>query len=178
MFSNNVLFFLSHQIDRLSSIAAKYVGGSGNKVSSDYPMLSHPDHVAPPPTDQLVFENNSSYGHGSAEMYNVAGDILRSISGPPTEEIKPMIIELAVAAMEEFLRMAQSGEPLWVPGINGATSTTLCEQEYIEAFPRGLGHRLSGFRVEASRETAVVIMNHISLVQILMDVVCMSCNCK
>lgn len=168
------LFFLSHQIDRLSSIAAKYVGGGGNKVSSDYPMLSHPDHVAPPPTDQLVFGNN--YGQGSADMYNVAGDILRSISGPPTEEIKPMIIELAVAAMEEFLRMAQSEEPLWIPGINGATSIPLCEQEYIKAFPRGLGPRLSGFRVEASRETAVVIMNHISLVQILMDVVCMSCD--
>lgn len=168
-------FFSSSQIDRLSSIAAKYVGGGGNKVSSDYPMLSHPHHDVPPPTDQLGFGNNSSYGQGSSEMYNVAGDILRSISGPPTEEIKPMMIELAVTAMEEFLRMAQSGEPLWVPDINGATGATLCEQEYIKAFPRGLGPRLSGFRLEASRETAVVIMNHISLVQILMDVVCVSC---
>lgn len=108
-------------------------------------------------------------------MYNVAGEILRSISGPPTEEIKPMMIELAVTAMEEFMRMAQLGEPLWVPGINGATSATLCEEEYMRAFPQGVGPRIAGFRNEASRETAVVIMNHISLVQILMDVVCMSC---
>ncbi|KAL1812886.1 homeobox-leucine zipper protein HDG2 isoform X2 [Daucus carota subsp. sativus] len=143
---------LREEIDRLSSIAAKYL-----------------DHVAPPPR-QLGFGNNSSYGQGSAEMYNVAGEILRSISGPPTEEIKPMMIELAVTAMEEFMRMAQLGEPLWVPGINGATSATLCEEEYMRAFPQGVGPRIAGFRNEASRETAVVIMNHISLVQILMDV--------
>lgn len=157
------------QIDRLSSIAAKYVG---SKVTPNYPMLSHPDLIAPPPLD-LGFGNNSfgpqQPGGIGGEMY-AAGDILRSINGPPTEEIKPMIIELAVAAMEELTRMARAGEPLWVPGLNGATSM-LSEEDYIRAFPRGLGPRPAGFQSEASRETAVVIMNHINLVEILMNVV-------
>lgn len=100
-------------------------------------------------------------------MYG-AGDLLRTISGP-TEADKPMIIELAVAAMEELIRMAQMGEPLWMTNHDGAS--ILNEDEYIRTFPRGIGPRPTGFKCEASRETAVVIMNHISLVEILMDAV-------
>lgn len=102
------------------------------------------------------------------EMYG-AGDLLRSISAP-SEADKPMIIELAVAAMEELIRMAQMGEPLWMTSLDGNTSV-LNEDEYIRTFPRGGVPKTNGFKCEASRETAVVIMNHSNLVEILMDVV-------
>lgn len=81
-----------------------------------------------------------------------------------------MIIELAVAAMEELIRMAQIGEPLWMNSVDGST-TVLNEDEYIRTFPRGIGPKPSGFKSEASRESAVVIMNHNNLVEIVMDVV-------
>ena len=81
-----------------------------------------------------------------------------------------MIIELAVAAMEELTRMAQMGEPLWMTTLDGSTHM-LNEDEYLRTFPRGIGPKPSGFKCEASRESAVVIMNHINLVEILMDVV-------
>lgn len=101
-------------------------------------------------------------------MYGAA-DLLRTISAP-SEADKPIIIELAVAAMEELVRMAQMGEPLWMSGIDGSTAV-LNEEEYIRSFPRGIGPKPSGFCCEASRATSVVIMNHISLVEMLMDVV-------
>lgn len=101
-------------------------------------------------------------------MFGVS-DLLRSVSGP-TEADKPVIIELAVAAMEELIRMAQAGDPLWIP--NGdISSEVLCEAEYVRTFPRGIGPKPLGLKSEASRESAVVIMNHINLVEILMDVV-------
>lgn len=81
-----------------------------------------------------------------------------------------MIIELAVAAMEELIRMAQVGEPMWTMGLDG-TSGVLNEDEYIRAFPRGIITNPTGLKREASRETGVIIMNHINLVEILMDVV-------
>ena len=143
------------QIDRISAIAAKYVG----KPVVNYPLLS-----SPMPPRQLDFGAQP----GTGEMYG-AGELLRSISAP-TEADKPMIIELAVAAMEELVRMAQMGEPLWVTSLDGTTSV-LNEEEYIRTFPRGIGPKPTGFKCEASRETAVVIMNHINLVEILMDVV-------
>lgn len=98
-----------------------------------------------------------------------AGDLLRSVSGP-TEADKPMIIELAVAAMEELIRMAQAGEPLWMPSADNSIKT-LSEDEYLRTFPQGIGPKPLGLKSEASRESAVVIMNHINLVEILMDVV-------
>jgi len=100
-------------------------------------------------------------------MYG-GNDLFRSFSGP-TEADKPMIVELAVAAMEELIRMAQAGEPLWVSNEN--SSEILNEEEYLRTFPRGIGPKPLGLKSEASRESVVVIMNHINLVEILMDVV-------
>ncbi|GMI75276.1 homeodomain GLABROUS 2 [Hibiscus trionum] len=145
---------LREEIDRISAIAAKYVG----KPQGNFPLLSSP--MPPRPFDfgaQPVSE----------EMYGV-GDLLRSISAT-SEMDKPMIVELAVAAMEELIRMAQMDEPLWMASLDGSTCV-LNEEEYIRTFPSGIGPKPNGFISEASRETAVVIMNHISLVEILMDV--------
>ncbi|KAK6149786.1 hypothetical protein DH2020_017311 [Rehmannia glutinosa] len=103
----------------------------------------------------------------SGEVYGAA-DLLRSVSGP-TDADKPMIIELAVAAMEELIRMAQTGEPLWIPSPDNC-GEALSEDEYSRTFPRGIGPKPLGLKSEASRESAVVIMNHINLVEILMDV--------
>ncbi|KAK8567449.1 hypothetical protein V6N12_006036 [Hibiscus sabdariffa] len=145
---------LREEIDRISTIAAKYVG----KPVVNYPLLSSPMPSRP-------FEFGAQPDTG--EIYS-AGDLFRSTSSPSKAD-KPMIIELAVAAMEELVRMAQMGEPLWMTSLDG-TTCVLNEEEYIRTFPRGIGPKPNGFKCEASRETAVVIMNHINLVEILMDV--------
>ncbi|CAJ1956336.1 unnamed protein product [Sphenostylis stenocarpa] len=156
---------LREEIDRISAIAAKYVG----KPVVSYPLLS-PSSVPPRPLELGIGGGFSGQPAGiGGDMYGgAAGDLLRSITGP-TEADKPIIIELAVAAMEELIGMAQMGEPLWLTTLDGTTNV-LNEDEYIRSFPRGIGPKPAGFKCEASRETAVVIMNHVSLVEILMDV--------
>lgn len=147
---------LREEIDRISQIAAKYVGK---------PMITYPN----------ISSRSFDLGTGNfgpqpglvGEIYR-AGDLLRSISGP-SETDKPMIIELAVAAMEELVRMAQVGEPLWIPNADNS-SVILNDDEYVRTFPRGIGPKPLGLRSEASRETVVVILNHVNLVEILMDV--------
>ncbi|KAJ8567804.1 hypothetical protein K7X08_020012 [Anisodus acutangulus] len=151
---------LREEIDRISGIAAKYVGK---------PMLTYPNLPATGPTRSLDL-GVGTFGPQTGvvgEMYS-SGDLLRSVSGPNDAD-KPIIIELAVAAMEELIRMAQTGEPLWITGPDNSTQT-LCEEEYVRTFPRGIGPKPLGLTSEASRESAVVIMNHINLVEILMDV--------
>ncbi|GFP94714.1 homeobox-leucine zipper protein meristem l1 [Phtheirospermum japonicum] len=141
---------LREEIDRISGIAAKYVGK---------PMLTYP---------HLPTGSSRSLAGMAGEVYGAA-DLLRSVSGP-TDADKPVIIELAVAAMEELIRMAQAGEPLWIVPSSDSSVETLSEEEYGRAFPRGIGPKPLGLKSEASRESAVVIMNHINLVEILMDV--------
>lgn len=132
-------------------------------------MLSYP-HLSPGASRSLdlgVGNFGAQAGIGG-EVYGAA-DLLRSVSGP-TDADKPVIIELAVAAMEELIRIAQTGEPLWIPSTENSAEV-LSEEEYGRTFPRGIGPKPLGLKSEASRETAVVIMNHINLVEILMDVV-------
>lgn len=164
-FSNNFKYtFCFPKIDRISGIAAKYVG----KPLVSYPFSNPITSRSPLDIGAGCFGVQPGIGN---EIFG-AGDLLRSVSGQSDIE-KPMIIELAVAAMEELLRMAQIGEPLWTQGID-SSSETLNEEEYVRMFPRGIGLKPLGFKSEASRETAVVIMNHVNLVEILMDVVCLS----
>ncbi|XP_050288665.1 homeobox-leucine zipper protein MERISTEM L1-like isoform X3 [Quercus robur] len=150
---------LREEIDRISGIAAKYVG----KPSTSYSHLS--SHV-PSRSLDLGVGNFGAQSGFVGEMYG-GNDLFRSITGP-TDADKPMIVELAVAAMEELVRMAQAGEPLWVSSDN--STEILNEEEYLRTFPRGIGPKPLGLKTEASRESVVVIMNHISLVEILMDV--------
>lgn len=156
------------QIDRISSIAAKYVG---KPMSSSFSHLSS-SHGPSRSLDLAVGSFGAPQSGYVGEMYG-SGDLLRSVS-VPTEADKPLIVELAVAAMEELIRMAQAGDPLWISAHENSSSTDhdiLNEEEYLRTFPRGIGPKPLGLKSEASRESALVIMNHVNLVEILMDVV-------
>ncbi|KAI3823887.1 hypothetical protein L1987_05332 [Smallanthus sonchifolius] len=152
---------LREEIDRISTIAAKYVG----KQPLTYPDVS--SHGSSRSLDLQASNFNSQQGT-VGEMLG-ASDLLLSMAGQ-TQNEKPIIIELAIAAMEELIRMAQVGEPLWVPTSDDSSHETLNEVEYMRSFPRGIGPKPMGLKSEASRESTVVIMNHMSLVEILMDV--------
>ncbi|KAL6286116.1 hypothetical protein ACE6H2_010506 [Prunus campanulata] len=96
---------------------------------------------------------------GSASCPNCDGPTaIREISFDEAD--KPLIIEIAVATMEELIKMAQMGN-----------TTVFNEDEYIRTFPRVAPKPNNHFKCEASRGSVVVTMNHINLVAILMDVV-------
>ncbi|XP_019250149.1 PREDICTED: homeobox-leucine zipper protein HDG2-like isoform X2 [Nicotiana attenuata] len=142
---------LKEEVDRISALAAKYVGKPVSSLNVNYSPS-----VTPPRSLDLV----NAFGNN--------GEVIRSSFNGPTEAEKPLIIELAVAAMEEFIQMAQMGEPLWLPSVDGRTNF-LNEEEYVRLFPIGIGPKLEGFKTEASKDTAVVFLNPINLVEILMD---------
>ncbi|OAY78133.1 Homeobox-leucine zipper protein ANTHOCYANINLESS 2 [Ananas comosus] len=83
---------------------------------------------------------------------------------------RSVFLELALAAMEELVKMAQMEEPLWIPTFDG-TAETLNYDEYRSTFPRIIGPRPSGYVSEATREMGMVIINSVALVETLMDAV-------
>ncbi|KAK1422617.1 hypothetical protein QVD17_17902 [Tagetes erecta] len=152
---------LREEIDKISGIAAKYVGK---------PTLPYPDASSHGPSRSLdlpVPSYNPQQGM-VGEMF-VANELPRSMVGH-TQTEKPVIIELAIVAMEELIKMAQVGKPLWIPTSHDSSTETLNEDEYMRSLASGIGPKLMGFKSEASRESIVVIMNHMTLVEILMDV--------
>lgn len=164
MMSNNGNFVFLLQIDRIAGIAAKYVG----KPMVPYPLM--PPQVAPRGLDLSVGNFGMQPAMGG-DLYGGGADVLRSVTGP-NEQDKQLIVELAVAATDELVRMAQITEPLWERSLDDGHET-LNEDEYMRMFPRGIGPKPFGYKSESSRESAIVIMNTMNLVEILMDAVCL-----
>lgn len=89
----------------------------------------------------------------------------------PSEAGKSLMVELAVAAMEELVGMAKGEAPLWIRSTDN-TVRRLNEDEYSRNFPGGIGPKDMGLKSEASRDSTVIHMSQIKLVEIMMDVVC------
>ncbi|QCE02807.1 homeobox-leucine zipper protein ANTHOCYANINLESS 2-like isoform X2 [Vigna unguiculata] len=81
---------------------------------------------------------------------------------------RSMFLELALAAMDELVKMAQTGEPLWVRNVEGGREI-MNHEEYVRTFTPCIGLRPNGFVSEASRENGMVIINSLALVETLMD---------
>ncbi|XP_057499417.1 homeobox-leucine zipper protein ANTHOCYANINLESS 2-like isoform X2 [Actinidia eriantha] len=81
---------------------------------------------------------------------------------------RSMYLELALAAMEELVKMAQTDEPLWFRSFEGGREI-LNHDEYLRTFTPCIGLKPNGFVTEASRETGMVIINSLALVETLMD---------
>ncbi|XP_057777733.1 homeobox-leucine zipper protein HDG5 isoform X2 [Salvia miltiorrhiza] len=83
------------------------------------------------------------------------------------EEEKSLAMELAMSSMNELLKMWQTGEPLWVRAADTGKHVLNLE-EYARMFSclKQNPHQL---RTEATRDTAVVIINSITLVDAFLD---------
>ncbi|KAK4578386.1 hypothetical protein RGQ29_028484 [Quercus rubra] len=81
---------------------------------------------------------------------------------------RSMFLELALTAMDELVKLAQTDEPLWVRSLEGGREI-LNHEEYMRSFTPCIGLKPNGFVTEASRETGMVIINSLALVETLMD---------
>ncbi|KAK3194871.1 hypothetical protein Dsin_026181 [Dipteronia sinensis] len=81
---------------------------------------------------------------------------------------RSMFLELALTAMDELVKLAQTDEPLWMRNFEGGREM-LNHEEYMRAFTPCIGLKPNGFVTEASRETGMVIINSLALVETLMD---------
>ncbi|KAF5935903.1 hypothetical protein HYC85_027032 [Camellia sinensis] len=86
------------------------------------------------------------------------------------EEDKSLALELAMSSMDVLVKMCQAGEPLWIRN-NDSGREVLNFEEHTRMFqwPMNLKQNGSEFRMEATRDTAVVIMNSITLVDAFLD---------
>ncbi|XP_073284108.1 homeobox-leucine zipper protein HDG11-like [Primulina huaijiensis] len=164
--------FLKEELDRVSSIASKYIGRPISQLPSalpihvsswDLPIASFGGHggLVPGPSLDLDLLSGSS------------SNVMPSLVFPPvsiSEMDKSVMTEMATNAMNEFIRLLQSNEPLWVKSTTDGREI-LVSENYERFFPRPNSHlRNPEARMEASRASGVVIMNGLALVDKFMDV--------
>ncbi|XP_018675467.2 homeobox-leucine zipper protein ROC8-like isoform X2 [Musa acuminata AAA Group] len=157
---------LKEELDRVSSLASKYLGRPITQLPPVQPMsissldlsvggYSHPG-ISPSLDLDLLCQSSSS-----AFPYPFPASM--------SELDKPLMVEMATGAMEEVIRVVQTDEPLWVK--SGSDGRDILQLEtYDRMFQRSARQlRFSDTRVEASRDSALVVMNAVTLVDMFMD---------
>ncbi|KAJ6686201.1 HOMEOBOX-LEUCINE ZIPPER PROTEIN HDG1 [Salix purpurea] len=171
---------LKDELDRVCALAGKFLGR---------PISSLASPLGPPmPNSSLELAVGSN---GFAGMSTVATTLplgphfeggisgalpmvtqtrLATAGVPGTDRSleRSMFLELALAAMDELVKMAQADEPLWIGSFEGGREI-LNHEEHLRSFTPCIGMKPSGFVREASRESGMVIINSLALVETLMD---------
>lgn len=173
---------LKDELDRVCALAGKFIGRpiSSSAASMAPPLpnsslelgvggngfasLSTVPATLPlgPPDFGVGIGNPLSVMASSTKAATTAGSgIERSLE-------KSMYLELALAAMNELVKLAQTDENLWLRSLEGGREL-LNHEEYMRTFTPCIGVKPTGFVTEASRETGMVIINSLALVETLMD---------
>ncbi|CAN1265776.1 Homeobox-leucine zipper protein HDG11 [Linum perenne] len=165
---------LKEELDRVSSIAAKYIGRP----------ISHLPPVQPIHVSSLDLSMASFGGHGMGggqSSLDLDFDLLpqQQSSQLPLGGIssmdKSMMMDVAGNAVEELLRLLRSDEQLWMKLPSSSSGDAggrevLNLENYQKMFPKPNDHlKNPNVRIEASRDAGVVIMNGLSLVDMFMD---------
>lgn len=163
---------LKDELDRVCALAGKFLG----RPISSLPNSSLELGVGGNNNGFNVMNNvSSTLPDFSGGMNNNPLAIVSPSTRPTTlvggfdrSVERSMFLELALAAMDELVKMAQTSEPLWIRSLEGGREI-LNHDEYSRTFTPCIGLRPNGFVSEASRETGMVIINSLALVETLMD---------
>ena len=166
---------LKDELERVCALAGKFLGR---------PISALATSMAPPlPSSALELGVGSNGFGGLNTVATTMPDFAISSNSlsvlPPTRlpggvQVldrsieRSMYLELALAAMDELVKMAQTEEPLWIRSLGGGREV-LNQEEYMRTFTPCIGMKPNGFVTEASRETGIVIINSLALVETLMD---------
>ncbi|RLM54948.1 hypothetical protein C2845_PM10G05820 [Panicum miliaceum] len=151
---------LKEELDRMSSITSKYLGR---------PFTQAPA-VLPTSVPSLDLSVGGGLGGGPSLDLELLSGCSSGMLPPVTKMERPMMVDLAARAMDELIRLAQAGRQLWVKGVPGDAPETLNVAAYDSLFTApGGAFRPPDISVEGSRDSGLVFMSAVALVDVFMD---------
>ncbi|BAT94022.1 hypothetical protein VIGAN_08058900 [Vigna angularis var. angularis] len=154
---------LREEIEKMSAMIPRFAV----KPGSLYHNMSSQNQMIPPPSLDQGVGNYGAHTVIIGEMLGANNEPLGALPIANDFE-KDIVMEIGSVAMKEFTNLAEAGNPLWLPGSCGCE--ILNQDEYLRSFPKGIGPTPLDVKIEASRQSAVVIMDYNKLVEIFMDV--------
>ncbi|XP_059300066.1 homeobox-leucine zipper protein HDG11-like isoform X1 [Lycium ferocissimum] len=158
---------LKEELDKISSIAANYMG---RPISQLPPM--QPGHLS---SLSLMSMSNFGLTVPSLDLDLLPGSSMSTIPSLPCPTLnisdmdKSLMAGIAGNAMEELIRLLQTNEPLWTKSTADGRDV-LNLDSYGQNFPKANSSlKNPNVRIEASRESGVVILNGLALVDMFMD---------
>ncbi|PKA60835.1 Homeobox-leucine zipper protein HDG1 [Apostasia shenzhenica] len=154
---------LKDELDRVCALASRFLGR---------PMPVSPFPALPLDLTPGGFSSVAPTLTAVSSDFTEAG--VGPIPAPPRASTdrsaeRSMLLELALAAMDELVKMAQMEAPLWISSVDGH-GAVLNFDEYGRFFHRcSTGPKPPEFVSEATRETGIVLMNGMAFVDSFMD---------
>ncbi|KAJ9172926.1 hypothetical protein P3X46_016113 [Hevea brasiliensis] len=158
---------LKEEHEKVSALLAKYIGKP----------ISQMDSIIPIHRSSLDF---SMTGLANQRMGSPALDLelnpgisdhipmpYQQLEGIPEME-KTLMTETAARAMEELIRLLRINEPLWIRSQSDGRYT-IHRDSYDKVFPRAHHFKGSNARVESSKDSGMVTMNGMNLVEMFLD---------
>ncbi|XP_072963292.1 homeobox-leucine zipper protein ROC3 [Typha angustifolia] len=163
---------LKEELERLSCIPSRYGNRHVQPSLGPAPPLLMPSLDLDMAIYSRHFNENTMVS--CADMISsvpIADDHPHFPSVLVMEHDKPIVLDMAMTAADQLARMCRTDEPLWArSGVHGIEVLNL--EEHARLFPWPINskqeHHLE-FRKESTRDTALVIMNSITLVDAFMD---------
>ncbi|XP_017232690.1 homeobox-leucine zipper protein HDG5 isoform X1 [Daucus carota subsp. sativus] len=164
---------LKEEFEKVCSLLARYNGRAMQAVGPAAPPLSPSLELDmsfyPRPFDQDSLGNCTSMfpvplmPENSSQFPGAGGLLIM-------DQEKALALELALSSVDEIVKMCHTAEPLWIQMSDGKEVLNVEEYNKMFPWPMRLGQLPSEqLRTEASRDTAVVIINSITLVDAFLD---------
>ncbi|XVF09823.1 hypothetical protein REPUB_Repub07fG0129700 [Reevesia pubescens] len=161
---------LKDELSRICALTNKFLGRPLSSSASAIPSDDLNSNL------ELAVGRNGFGGlHNAGTTLPMGFDFgegaMMSLMKPMANEIpyhRSVIVDVALAAMDEVIKMAQMDNPLWIKDMDGGMET-LNVEEYRRTFSSCIGMKPSGYTIEATRETGLVFLHGLALVETLMD---------
>uniref|UniRef100_A0A7N0U5N4 Uncharacterized protein n=1 Tax=Kalanchoe fedtschenkoi TaxID=63787 RepID=A0A7N0U5N4_KALFE len=157
---------LRDELTRICLLTEKFLGRPISSIASSLTQRSTTSTLDFS-LGNIGFQGLNSMDHALSSGLDMS--LLGSaVSLPEAPVDKSFIVQLAVTAMDELMKMAAVNTSLWSSSSDGVKEV-LNFEEYLATFPPTIGPKPNNFVLDASRDTGLVCLNSLALVETFMD---------
>ncbi|KAB1211362.1 Homeobox-leucine zipper protein ROC8 [Morella rubra] len=156
------------QHEKVSSLLAQYIGKPISQIQTPTPVPRSSLDISPgTPLNQRLGTSAVDIDFSSSPAISSNTAFPFQFKGIPNME-KALMLETAVNALDEVTRLLRLNEPLWIKA-SGDERYFLHQDSYEKLFPRANRFKNSGARTESSKDSGIVTMSGVHLVEMILD---------
>ncbi|KAL5157944.1 Homeobox-leucine zipper protein HDG11 [Glycine soja] len=164
---------LKEEHEKVSSLLARYLEKQMSPPEFqqvfNIPIIGSSSHAPKLENSSLNYEIGGSSSHGpSLYGMQIMDGHDHNLMGSEGIE-KTLMLKVAASAMEELVRLIRINEPFWIKSSTQDGQLILQHENYEKMFPRTNNFKGVNLRVEATKDSGIVSINSIQLVDMFLD---------
>ncbi|KAL5811897.1 hypothetical protein ACOSQ3_026847 [Xanthoceras sorbifolium] len=158
---------LKEEHEKVSNLLAKYIG---KPIEALMPAIGSSTADVQPPTFSVpntfaVPDLDINLNSGTSD--NTIGT--QCPNKPLSEMEKEIMAQTVASARDELIRLVRVNEPFWVKSSDSERKYVIHHDSYEQIFPRVSHFKTPNARIESSKDSGIVSMNGLELVDMFLD---------